>query len=68
MGETEKRITDLMNNVEKLHYDTTTLETFEKSSKEFQNLIEQGLTKSRGYNLQTIEDRMTFAFNATSSL
>lgn len=56
MGKTEKEIRDLINNINDICRDMNSLEEFEKSAKEFQNLIDSGLAKSRGYNLQTVED------------
>lgn len=62
MSKTEKELTELKKNLKGVCRDKKTLENFEKSAKEFQSLIDNGLTKSRGYNLETIEDSRCNAF------
>jgi hypothetical protein len=67
MGNTEKEVRELTKNAKHVCHDTDSLRQFEKSAKEFQNLIDNGMAKPRGYNLQTIEDRTctsdVFEFN-----
>jgi len=44
--------------------DTETLREFEKSSQKFDDMVKKGVTKPRGYTLQTVEDSsVTMVFN-----
>ena len=52
----EDRIKDVLNNYTFSQQDKDTIKEYEKSVKDFEQLINRGITKSRGYNLQTIED------------
>ena len=56
MSKTEKEILDIMNNSDVICTDKEQLDSFEKALESFNELINRGLVKSRGYNLQTIED------------
>ncbi|MBR6931045.1 MAG: hypothetical protein IKH61_12600 [Bacteroidales bacterium] len=64
MSKTEKEILDIMNNSDVICTDKEQLDSFEKALESFNELINRGLVKSRGYNLQTIEDYgNSLAFN-----
>ncbi|MBR5604032.1 MAG: hypothetical protein IKW51_07465 [Bacteroidales bacterium] len=52
----EDRIKDVLNNYTFSQQDKDTIKEYEKSVKDFEQLINCGITKSRGYNLQTIDD------------
>lgn len=52
----EDRIKDILNNYTFSQQDKDTIKEYEKSVKDFEQLINRGITKSRGYNLQTIDD------------
>lgn len=52
----EDRIKDVLNNYTFSQQDKDTIKEYEKSVKDFEQLINRGITKSRGYNLQTIDD------------
>ena len=52
----EDRIKDVLNNYTFSQQDKDTIKEYEKSVKDFEQLINRGNTKSRGYNLQTIDD------------
>lgn len=56
MSKTEKEILDIMNKSDVICTDKEQLDSFEKALESFNELINRGLVKSRGYNLQTIED------------
>ena len=56
MSKTEKEILDIMNNSDVICTDKEQLDSFEKALESFNELINRGLVKSRGDNLQTIED------------
>ena len=45
------------------HYDIDTIKKYEKSVKDFEKLIDRGVIRSRGYNLQTIDDASAGAKN-----
>ncbi len=67
MSKTEKEILDIMNNSDVICTDKEQLDSFEKALESFNELINRGLVKSRGYNLQTIEDfGGSLAFNVTA--
>ena len=67
MSKTEKEILDIMNNSDVICTDKEQLDSFEKALESFNELISRGLVKSRGYNLQTIEDfGDSPAFNVTA--
>lgn len=58
MGDTEKQLRSLLENSKKSDsFNNEAVKEFEKSVKDFQKLIADGVTKPRGYNLLTIEDR-----------
>lgn len=64
MSKTEKEILDIMNNSDVICTDKEQLDSYEKALESFNELINRGLVKSRGYNLQTIEDYgNSLAFN-----
>ena len=52
----EDKINDILENYAFSQEDIDTIKSFEKSVKDFENLIAKGKAKSRGYNLQTIEE------------
>ena len=52
----EDKIKDILENYAFSQEDIDTIKSFEKSLKDFENLIDKGMAKSRGYNLQTIEE------------
>lgn len=52
----EDRIKDILNNYTFSQQDKDTIKEYEKSVKDFEQLINRGIAKSRGYNLQTIDD------------
>lgn len=67
MSKTEKEILDIMNNSDVICTDKEQLDSFEKALESFNELINRGLVKSRGYNLQTIEDYGgSLVFNVTA--
>ena len=67
MSKTEKEILDIMNNSDVICTDKEQLDSFEKALESFNELINRGLVKSRGYNLQTIEDfGGSLTFNVTA--
>ena len=67
MSKTEKEIMDIMNKSDAICTDKEQLDSFEKALESFNELINRGLVKSRGYNLQTIEDfGSSLAFNVTA--
>lgn len=67
MSKTEKEILDIMNKSDVICTDKEQLDSFEKALESFNELINRGLVKSRGYNLQTIEDfGGSLAFNVTA--
>lgn len=65
MGKIEKELKNLLSKEGKdICADSVSLKEFEKSAKEFQTLIDNGMAKSRGYNLLTIESKQCiFSFN-----
>ncbi len=67
MSKTEKEILDIMNNSDVICTNKEQLDSYEKALESFNELINRGLVKSRGYNLQTIEDfGGSLAFNVTA--
>ncbi|WP_308744719.1 hypothetical protein [uncultured Bacteroides sp.] len=56
MGTVEKKLSELIKQEKKKLSNDACLKELEKSTKEFQKLIDDGIVKPRGYNLQTIED------------
>ena len=67
MSKTEKEILDIMNNSDVICTDKEQLDSYEKALESFNELNNRGLVKSRGYNLQTIEDfGGSLAFNVTA--
>lgn len=68
MDEEKKRITmaeNLDSVLRELLSKNRTIRDFENSMKEFQSLIESGITKPQGYNLHSIEPRVII-FNRTT--
>lgn len=65
MGVIEKKLVDLFANEKEItSIDLSSLEEFEKSVKDYQELVENGVAKHRGYNLLTIESNApVFEFN-----
>ena len=51
------------------NFDSSKLEEFEKSSKEFEEMVSKGIAKRRGYTLLTIEGASfpSLAFNTTNA-
>lgn len=63
MGKTEEALLDVVKNVE-VNIDGEQLNSYEQALNDFKALISQGYTRSRGYNLQTIDDGVgIMAFN-----
>ena len=52
----EDKINDILENYKFSQNDVETIRRYEKSIKDFEKMIDIGMAKSRGYNLQTIED------------
>ena len=64
MGKTEKALLEVMKNGDTSCPDKEQLDAYTNALNEFNALIEQGYIKSRGYNLQTVDERgFTMAFN-----
>lgn len=64
MSKTEEALLDVVKNIE-VNVDREQLNSYERALTDFKALISQGYTKSRGYNLQTIDDCVGIvAFNA----
>ncbi len=64
MGKTEKALLEVMKNGDTICPDKEQLDLYVSALKDFNALIGQGYTKSRGYNLQTLEERgFTMTFN-----
>lgn len=64
MGKTEKALLEVMKNGDTICPGKEQLESYVSALNEFNTLINQGYTKSRGYNLQTVEEReFAMAFN-----
>ncbi len=56
MSNLEKDYLDIMSKSDVICSDKEQLNAYEKALDSFNDLINRGLIKSRGYNLQTIED------------
>lgn len=52
----EDKINDVLENYKFSQNDVETIKRYEKTVKDFEKMIDRGMAKSRGYNLQTIED------------
>lgn len=52
----EDKIKDVLENYKFSQNDVETIKRYEKSVEDFEKMIDRGMAKSRGYNLQTIED------------
>ena len=52
----EDKINDVLENYKYSQNDVETIKRYEKSVEDFEKMIDRGMAKSRGYNLQTIED------------
>jgi len=64
MGKTEKALLDVIKNGNTIYSDKEQLDAYVSALNEFNSLIDQGYIKSRGYNLQTVEERrFSMAFN-----
>lgn len=65
MDTIEKELIDFFANDEKVSgIDLSSLEELEKSVKDYQTLVENGVAKPRGYNLLTIDGNIpVFEFN-----
>ena len=62
-NKTEKALLDVINNGDKICKDKEQLNSYVRALKEFNVLIDKGYIKSRGYSLQTVDERefaMTF--------
>jgi hypothetical protein len=67
MSNIEREILEIMSKSDAICTNKEQLDTFEKAMESFNDLISRGLVKSRGYNLQTIEDYgSTLMFNVTA--
>ena len=56
MNKSEKEIHKIMKNIDVICPDKKQLASYERALNDFNRLIENGITKSRGYNLQTVEE------------
>lgn len=64
MGKTEKALLDVIKNGDTICSDKEQMDAFVSALHEFNSLIDRGYIKSRGYNLQTVEERsFSMAFN-----
>lgn len=64
MSNLERDYLEIMSESDAFCSDKEQLDSFEKALDSFNELISRGLLKSRGYNLQTIEDYgNSLAFN-----
>jgi len=64
MGKTEKDLLEVVKNGDTICSDKEQLDSYVDALNEFNALIDQGYTKSRGYNLQTVEEQgFALAFN-----
>ncbi len=64
MGKTEKALLEVVKNGDTVCPDKEQLDSHVNALNDFNALIDQGYTKSRGYNLQTVEEqRFAIAFN-----
>lgn len=52
----EDKINDVLENYKFSQNDVETIKRYEKSVEDFEKMIDRGMARSRGYNLQTIED------------
>ncbi len=59
----EEKINDILENYAFSQNDIDTIKKYEKSVKDFEKLIDRGVIRSRGYNLQTIDDASAGAKN-----
>ena len=60
---TEKALLDVINNGDKICKDKEQLNLYVRALNEFNVLVDKGYIKSRGYSLQTVDERefaMTF--------
>ncbi len=59
----ENRINEILSNTD---FDSLELQKYEKSSKEFEEMVSKGITQRRGYTLLTVEASYpSFTFNTT---
>lgn len=64
MGKTERALLEVMKKGDTICPNKEQLDSYVSALNEFNALIGQGYTKSRGYNLQTVEERgFAMAFN-----
>lgn len=64
MGKTEKALLEVVKNGDTICLDKDLLDSYVDALNEFNELINQGYTKSRGYNLQTVDEQgFAMAFN-----
>ena len=64
MGETERALLEVVKNGDTICPDKEQLDSYVNALNDFNALIDQGYTKSRGYNLQTVEEQgFAIAFN-----
>lgn len=68
MSTIEKELLDILANEKEVPgIEINSLNELEKSVKKYQELVENGVTKPRGYNLLTIDENVqTFKFNSFS--
>ena len=59
----EEKINDILENYAFSQNDIDTIKKYEKSVKDFEKLIDRGVIRSRGYNLQTIDNASAGAKN-----
>ena len=64
MGKTERALLEVVKNGDTICPDKEQLDSYVNALNDFNALIDQGYTKSRGYNLQTVEEQgFAIAFN-----
>lgn len=67
MSNLERDFLEILSQSDNICSDKEQLDSFEKAMATFDDLISRGLAKSRGYNLQTIEDYgNSLMFNVTA--
>lgn len=65
MGKTEEALLEVMKNSDTICPNKEQMDSYVSALKDFNTLIDKGYTKSRGYNLQTVEEQgFAMVFNA----
>lgn len=68
MGKTEKDLLEIIKESDTIIKNKEQMPAYEEALKQFKKLVEEGLIKKRGYNLQTIDEKevaMSFSFQTT---